>query len=389
MISILSKIFIKDSKNYSDPVVREKYGVLCSGFGIFLNILLFGFKFFIGTISASVAVTADAFNNLSDAGSSIVTILGFKLAGKKPDADHPYGHGRLEYIAGMVVSFLIFLMAFELLKSSVAAIKNPLPVEGGIIPVIVMAGAILVKLYMYIYNHSISKKINSPTMEAVAKDSFGDVIATSVVIISIVLSKFTTLPVDGIGGIVVAFFIAKSGYEALMETMDPLLGLPPEKDFVDAIEKETLAHPPICGIHDLIVHDYGPGRVMISLHAEVPGDSDIFELHDVIDNAEVDIAKKYGCHVTIHMDPIDTKNERLAELKAEAKEIAKSIDEKITIHDVRMVPGQSHTNLIFDAVRPHECALSHDELKKTIGEKIREKHSDINCVITVDDPFVR
>lgn len=388
MISILARIFIKDSKNYTNPQVRGKYGVLCSGFGIFLNVLLFGFKFFVGTISSSVAVTADAFNNLSDAASSLVTILGFKLAGKKPDEDHPFGHGRIEYIAGLIVSFLICLMGFELLKSSISSIRNPVPVEGGIIPVVVMAAAILVKLYMYLYNHSIGKKINSPTMEAVAKDSFGDVIATSVVILSIVLSKFTTLPVDGSGGLVVAFFILKSGYEAAMETMNPLLGLPPEKEFVRAIEAETLAHKPICGIHDLVVHDYGPGRVMISLHAEVPGNMNIFEMHDVIDCAEVDIAKKFGCFVTIHLDPIDTENAQLAELKKEAAQIAKSIDERITIHDVRMVPGTTHTNLIFDAVRPHDCKLSHEELKKTINEKINEKHGDVNCVITVDDPYV-
>lgn len=388
MIKFLAKIFIKDSKNYSDSKVRLQYGMLCSGFGIFLNILLFAFKLTAGIISASVAVMADAFNNLSDAASSVVTILGFKLASKKPDREHPFGHGRMEYISGLVVSFLIFMMAVELVKSSVKSIIHPEPVEGGLIPVIIMVGAILVKFYMYFYNHSVSKKIESPTMEAVAKDSFGDMISTTVVIISILLSKFTTLPVDGIGGLIVAFFIAKAGFESCKETMDPLLGLPPSRELVNAIQDEVLRHKPIFGIHDMIVHDYGPGRLIVSLHAEVPGDNDIYDLHEIIDEAEVSLAIKFNCNATIHMDPIDVKNERLSVLKSVAKEEAEKIDAGISIHDVRIVPGDRHTNLIFDAVRPHECALSHEELKKTLAENIHQRYDDVYCVITIDDPYI-
>ncbi len=388
MIRLLARIFIKDSSNYADSDVRNKYGVLCGGLGIFINILLFVFKFIFGTIAASVAMVTDAFNNLSDAASSLISILGFKLAAKKPDPQHPFGHGRLEYISGLIISFLILLMGFELITDSIGAIKNPSPVEGGIVPVIVMCAAILAKLYMYVYNHGVGKKINSVSLEATAKDSLSDMISTFVVIGSIVASRFTSLPVDGIAGVVVGAFIIKTGIEAAVETIRPLLGMPPEKELVDAIEKELLAHEPICGMHDLVVHDYGPGRLMITLHAEVPGDRNIFDLHDVIDNAEVDISKKIGCHITIHLDPIDVNNARLAELKNVITEECKKIDENIKFHDVRMVPGNTHTNLIFDIVKPFSFKGSDEEIAGLIKNNIHDRVNDVFCVITVDHPYV-
>lgn len=388
MIKFLAKHLIKDYKNYTDTTVRGKYGILCSSFGIFLNILLFAAKLTGGIIASSVAMMADAFNNLSDAASSFISVLGFKLAGKKPDKDHPFGHGRLEYVAGLIVSFLILLMGFELFTSSIESIKNPKTVESGLLPLSIMIAGILVKLYMYLYNHAIGKKISSPTMEAVAKDSLSDMISTTVVIISIILSRFTSLPVDGIGGLVVAVFIFRGGIESCKDTIDPLLGLPTEKAFVDAIEKETMKFHPILGIHDLVVHDYGPGRVMISLHAEVPGNQDIFELHEVIDQAESAISEKFNCMATIHMDPIDTENQRLAHLKLVAKEEARKLDDKCSVHDVRMVPGEKQTNLIFDIVRPHTCRFSADEIKEKLALWIKEREPDVNCVITVDSPFV-
>ncbi len=389
MITLLSKLFIKDYNNYSDTRVREKYGIVCSLLGIFLNIVLFAAKLAGSLIAKSVSMTADAFNNLSDAASSFISVLGFKLSGKKPDADHPFGHGRLEYISGLIVSFLIIFMGIELFRSSADSIIHPKTVEGGIIPAVIMVLSIAVKFYMYLYNHFTAKKIKSPTMEAVARDSFGDMIATSVVIISVIASRFTAFPVDGAGGIIVAAFIIKSGFDSCMETVNPLLGQPPEREFVSEIEAEVLKFNPIFAIHDLVVHDYGPGRLMISLHAEVPGDRNIFELHDVIDNAEVSLAMKFNCAAVIHMDPIDTNNARLDDLKNIAVEESKKLDSRFTIHDVRMIPGDTHTNLIFDLVRPHDCRYSETEIKTRLFQAINQREKAVYTVVTVESPFIR
>lgn len=388
MISLLAKIFIKDSGNYADPKIRRQYGMLCGGFGIFLNIVLFLLKIVFGTLASSVAMIADAFNNLSDAGSSIIQILGFKLSSKNPDLHHPFGHGRLEYISGLIISFLVLLMGFELLKKSIGAIKNPAPVEGGLIPVVVMIFAILIKFYMFCYNRAISKKINSVAMNAASKDSLADTISNLIVIFSIVASRFTTLPIDGICGILVAILIMKTGYESAVETIEPLLGAAPSCEFVKSIEEEALKHSPICGVHDIVVHDYGPGRLMVSLHAEIPGNMNVFEMHDVIDNAEEAIAKKNNCHVVIHSDPIDLTNARLVELKSAIKEEVEIISKEIKFHDVRMVPGITHTNLIFDVVKPFDLKMSDEKLKKTICDAIKKRFQDVICVITVESPFV-
>lgn len=388
MIRLLAKLFIKNNKDYRDQTVREKYGILCGGFGIFLNVILFALKFIFGTLAASVAMVADAFNNLSDAASSIVQILGFKLASKKPDSQHPFGHGRLEYVSGLAISFLILLMGFELIKSSVTKLINPQPQNYNLFSILVMGFAILIKFYMYLYNHQIAKKIDSVTMEATAKDSFSDMISTSVVIISIILSRFTTFPLDGVAGIIVGLFILKTGYEAAKDTIGPLLGNPPSKELVEEIEKELLQHKPIIGMHDLIVHDYGPGRMMISLHAEVPGDMNIFELHDVIDVAEVMISKKFNCSVVIHMDPIDTNNTKLEELKKVLAEELPKIDSKLMFHDVRMVPGPTHTNLIFDVVKPFECTLTDKQLITAINIAVQQHDKSVFCAVTIDAPYV-
>ena len=388
MIRLLAKLFIKNNKDYKNQTVREKYGILCGGFGIFLNVILFALKFIFGTIAASVAMVADAFNNLSDAASSIVQILGFKLASKKPDSQHPFGHGRLEYVSGLAISFFILLMGFELIKSSITKLINPEPQNYNLFSILVMGFAILIKFYMYLYNHQIAKKIDSVTMEATAKDSFSDMISTSVVIVSIIISRFTNFPVDGIAGIIVGAFILKTGYEAAKDTIGPLLGNPPSKELVDEIEKELLKYKPIIGMHDLIVHDYGPGRMMISLHAEVPGDMNIFDLHDVIDVAEVMISRKFNCSVVIHMDPIDTNNTRLEELKKILAEELPKIDKNLRFHDVRMVPGPTHTNLIFDVVKPFECALDNEQLIAEINEAVQQRDKSVFCAVTVDAPYV-
>lgn len=370
---------------------REAYGIKCGIIGICLNVLLFTGKLLAGIFSKSVAVIADAFNNLSDAAASVVTVAGFKLSGKKPDADHPFGHGRMEYVAGLIVSFLILMVGLELLKSSVESILHPEKPDSSIFTVVTLIASICVKCIMYIYNHIIGKKISSPAMEATAKDSLNDCISTAVVLVTVIVSRLMpqlNLPLDGIAGLIVAVFILRSGYEAAKDTVDPLLGVKPEPEFVNEIEKCVLEHKPICGIHDLIVHDYGPGRVMISLHAEVPGDGNIFDLHEVIDEAEVAIADRFGCQVTIHMDPVDVNNPEIEKLKAYIKEVVKKIDEALTFHDLRVVPGQGHTNVIFDIVRPNECALNEDDLKIAFRKAINDYNNHYFAVINIDNPFV-
>ncbi len=389
MIKLLSKIFIKNYTDYQDEQVRSQYGVLCGAFGIFLNAILFTLKFVFGTLAASVAMVADAFNNLSDAGSSLVQILGFKLSAKKPDPDHPFGHGRIEYISGLIVSFLILYMGVALVKDSVLSIIHPKQPDTGVISIVIMGIGILVKLYMYIYNHLVARKIDSVAMEVVAKDSLNDVISTSVVIAALVGSRFTSLPLDGIGGVVVGIFILKTGFEAAKDTIAPLLGSAPSVEFVNQIEEELMKHKPIVGMHDLIVHDYGPGRVMISLHAEVPGNLNIFSLHDVIDVAEHDIAVRFGCQVVIHMDPVDTENKRLEGLKKVLSEEIVKINPELKAHDVRMVPGDTHTNLIFDVVKPFSCILTDEQLKLAIHNAVHARIPDVFCAITVDQPFVK
>ncbi len=395
MLSILAKVFIKNSKNYKNPQVRNQYGILCGVVGICFNIFLFAFKFFAGILSNSVAVVADAFNNLSDATGSIVTILGFKISGKKPDAEHPFGHGRMEYIAGLIVSFLIIIMGYELLKSSIGAIRNPEPPKTDFLTIIILSVSILVKFYMYFYNHSLSKKMNSVVMDATAKDSLNDTISTGVVLFTVVLTiifksfgKEIPVPLDGIAGLFVAIFILKGGFDSAKETVDPLLGKTASKEFADEIEKTVMAHKKICGMHDLVLHDYGPEKSMVSFHAEVPGDENIFELHDEIDNIECEISRKFNCSCVIHMDPIDKNNSEIEKLKKFIIEKAKKIDSNISIHDLRIVPGPSHTNVIFDAVRPFECKYSETELKEFLCNIVKEYNSSYFAVIQIDQPFI-
>lgn len=388
MINLLIKLFIKDKDNLKNPDVRRKYGILCGGTGIAFNVFLFLGKILVGLFSKSVAVMADAFNNLSDAGSSIITMIGFKLAGKKPDAEHPFGHGRIEYISGLIVSMLIILMGFELATSSIKSIIHPEEVTYNISAIIILVVSILVKLYMVFYNKKIGKKISSSAMEATAIDSLSDVIATSVVLLSVIIAKFTSIHIDGYAGLVVALFILYSGFCAGKETIEPLLGTPPEPGLVEEIEETVKKHPEIIGVHDLVVHDYGPGRLMISLHAEVSSHNDFFAIHDVIDNIEVEVSKKFTCETVIHMDPIDTDNHMLENIKQFVKQIVLDINQNLTIHDFRMVPGKTHTNLIFDVVLDDSLKMTEEELRQTIIENVRKEHSDYNCVIKFDLKYV-
>ena len=396
MIKLLATIFIKNKNDFSNPQVRRKYGILCGATGIVLNFFLFCGKLFAGFISKSVAITADAFNNLSDAGSSIISMIGFKMAGKKPDAEHPFGHGRIEYISGLIVSMLIILMGFELASSSINNILNPEKTDYSLLSLIILCVSILVKIYMIIYNKNIGNKISSPTMKATAADSLSDVISSCVVLLTVLvtvaLEKYFNIQLsfslDGFAGLAVSIFIFYSGFSSAKETLEPLLGTAPSKELVENIEKTVLAHEQIIGIHDLVIHDYGPGRLMISLHAEVSSKNDFFEIHDVIDNIEVEIANKFSCDCVIHMDPIETDNEQLNQMKSFVKDVVQNINSELTIHDFRFVPGNTHTNLIFDIVLESSFIGKEEELKTMICTKIKEKNPEYNCVIKFDLKYV-
>lgn len=369
---------------------RQKVGIITSAVGIFLNILLFAGKFIAGLLSKSVAVIADAFNNLSDAAASIISILGFKLSSKSPDREHPYGHGRMEYIAGLIVSFLILVMGWELLKSAVNSIINPQKLNTSLVTVIILTSSILVKIFMFVINLVAGKKINSPALIATAKDSLSDVISTgavlAIVIVTIIFPNIK-IPLDGIAGIIVALLVLWNGIQSTKETMDPLLGLPPDVELVKAIEEEILTHKPIIGIHDLIIHDYGPGRLFITVHAEVPGNQDIFDLHEIIDQTECALDTKFNCLSSIHMDPIDLNNPEVAKVKVYISDVAKKLNPEITIHDLRIVPGENNTNIIFDAIKPYSCNLTDFELTKFLFDKVREYNNHFTSVIKIDKPF--
>lgn len=388
MIRLLSKIFIKGNGDPREAGVRRAYGILCSVTGICLNILLFAGKYLAGVLSGSIAVMADAFNNLSDAGSSLITLIGFKFAGLEADAEHPFGHGRFEYISGFVVAVAILLMGVELAKSSVAKIISPSPVDASILSMAILCVSVGVKLYMCAYNRTIGRKIDSAAMKATAMDSLSDAVATSMVLVSILVAKFTHINIDGWCGALVAVFILYAGYNAAKDTISPLLGQPPAPELIDQIKEITLSYKEITGIHDLVVHDYGPGRIMISLHGEVPGDGDIFELHDVIDRAEKELKEKLGCEAVIHMDPIAVNNAEVDVIKDEVSALVKTINEKLSIHDFRMVKGSTHTNLIFDVVVPFEMKMSDKQVTEDIERLVRERWSNYFVVLSVDHSYV-
>lgn len=388
MIGWLIKHVIKNGEDIKNPEVRRQYGALCSLVGIGLNIALFAGKYLAGVLSGSIAIMADAFNNLSDAGSSLITLIGFKFAGKKPDKEHPFGHGRIEYLSGLAVAAAIVLMGFELAKSSVDKIFHPTAVETSLLSIGILLVSVAVKFYMSSYNKRIGTKIDSAAMRATAADSLSDAAATSVVLAAILIQKFTAVNVDGWCGILVAGFILVAGYNAAKDTLSPLLGQPPEPEFIEEIQRITLAHPEIVGIHDLVVHDYGPGRQMISLHGEVPGNGDIFALHDVIDQAEKELKEQLGCDAVIHMDPIEMDNDAVFEMRKEVAKLAAEVHEEITIHDFRMVTGPTHTNLIFDVVVPYGLKLSDKEVTEAIQKKVSGHWNHCFAIISVDHAYV-
>ena len=389
MITLLSKLLIKDYTNYTSPAVRSRYGMLCGAVGIFLNILLFAGKLIAGTMTGSIGITADAFNNLSDAGSSVITLVGFRLSDAKADKEHPFGHGRFEYIAGLIVSMAIILMGFELGKTSIDKIMHPESVTFSFLAVGILLISIATKLYMYFYNTGVGKKIDSAAMRATAMDSFSDVAATSMVLLSMLIGKWTGWKIDGYAGLLVALFIGYTGIRAAKETISPLLGQQPAREFVEKIETIVMEQDGVIGVHDLVVHDYGPGRRMISLHAEVPADGDMILLHDTVDNLEKLLRKECGCEAVIHMDPVETNNDETNRLHAETVSILASIDAQLTLHDFRVVPGPTHTNLVFDVVVPFEFSMPDEMVKKAISERIHALEGSCYAVIEIDKSSIR
>lgn len=388
MISILAKRFIKDYENMKSPHVRHSYGMLCGIVGILLNIILFAGKFLAGTLSRSIAITADALNNLSDAGSSFITLAGFKLASQKPDPDHPYGHGRMEYLSGLFVSLLIILMAVELLKTSFNKIMYPTDTAISPLVMIILAISILVKLYMSFYNNKIGRKIDSAALLATAADSRGDMISTLLVLVSSAISYFSGIQIDGYCGLLVGLFILYSGFNAAKDTIDPLLGKAPDKEYVEKIEEIVTSHDLILGIHDMMIHDYGPGRVVVSLHAEVPSDGDILEMHDLIDHIEHDLGEMCDCEAVIHMDPISVNDPETAKLKEQIHNIITSIDETLQFHDFRIVKGPTHTNLLFDVLVPYKFPVKDSELIVQIDRKVKELNPTYFIVVKVDHTYI-
>ncbi len=392
MIAFLAKIFIKNSENYGDAQVRGGYGVLIGAFFIVLNAALFAGKLAAGLISRSVSITADAFNNLSDAGSSIITLLGFKLASQKPDTEHPFGHGRFEYIAGLLVSAAIILMGFELLKTSIERIITPEETELSLLSGIILGVSVAVKLYMAFSSGRYSKRLRSPALKATMRDSLSDSAATALVLIAAIVSKITGARLDGWVGALVSVFVLYSGIMSGKETIAPLLGQMPEPEFVDRIKKLVLSTERITGLHDLIIHDYGSGRRMISLHAEVPVEKgDFFKIHDIIDETERRIAAELGCEATIHLDPVALGDERTEKLKARTLEALHAIDPALTLHDFRIVPSETRTTLIFDVVIPYDCRLSEGEVVSAICEAVSRFEGEsgvcFRAVVTADRPF--
>ena len=387
MTELLVKLFVKDSDNITNSKVRGRYGILSGCAGIVVNVILFLAKFLVGTVTNSIAITADAVNNLSDAGSCAVTVFGFKMSSKPADEDHPFGHGRIEYITAMVVSFIVLFMGFELLTQSIDKIRNPEDVTFNLVGAIIIAVSIFGKLWLALFNRKLGKKINSPAMTAVVADSLSDIAATSVTLIALILSNFfPSLHIDGWLGIIVAGFVLKAGYGIFKETLNSLIGEPPTKETVEKLEAKILSYENVTGIHDLILHNYGPDKFFGSVHVEMPSDFDVLYSHDIIDNIERDVMAEFGILLSIHYDPIEVNNTRVNELRVIAETAVKS--KELTIHDFRVVDGPSHTNLIFDVVVPRKFPLSNDDLMAEISSEISKNGTNFFAVMNIEYAFV-
>ena len=388
MINFLIRLFVGKNKDASDTKVRGKYASLAGFTGIVVNILLFVGKLVVGLLAGSVAIIADAFNNISDAGSSVVTLIGFRLASKPVDKEHPLGHGRLEYVTGFIVDVIIILVGFELFKSSLDKILNPYLPTVGNLTLCILGGAILVKLWLFFFYNKIGKIIRSTALKASAFDSISDCAATTLVLVSALVARFWGIGIDGYAGILVAAFIMFTGFKAAKETIDLLLGSPPEQEFVESIYQFAKGYSHVVGIHDVMVHDYGPGRQIVSFHAEVPSDSDINIAHEEVDKMERDMHEKFGCIVTVHLDPIVINDPLVNEHREMVCNAVKEVNPNLSIHDFRMTIGEKSVNLIFDLLLPSDCNLSSEEAEKQVIDKIHEKKENCFCVIRVEHPYV-
>lgn len=388
--SIVRK-FIKNYDDVKNKDVREKYGYLGGIIGILINLLLFGTKVAIGIFSNSIAVIADAFNNLSDVGSSVITIFGFKLASKPADREHPFGHGRIEYISGLIVAFIVMTVGFQFVLSSIERIKNPTPVNFSLIPFLLILVSILFKVWLSSFYGYVGKTIDSSALKASSVDALSDVISSSTVALSLLLSNFFSFPLDGYMGIVVSLIILYAGYNLVKDTLNPLLGMAPDKELVESIQKSVLSYDNICGVHDLMIHNYGPGRIIASIHAEVPCNISIVKIHEIIDKAEKEVSKELDIYLVIHMDPINTNSEDVLNDRNILNEVLEEFPIIKSIHDFRVVGEGEIKNLIFDAVIDVSHHLSKDEehkLIKDIDTSIKKIHSKYNVIITIDKDYL-
>ncbi|MBS6314725.1 MAG: cation diffusion facilitator family transporter [Oscillospiraceae bacterium] len=386
MVNFLIKTFIKNSENTENPKIRQKYGTLSSIVGIICNVLLFLIKYAMGTLSHSISIVSDAFNNLSDCAGCLVTLLGYKMASKPADKNHPFGHGRMEYLTSLIIAALIIFVGIELLKNSVEKIINPVEIRFSFAVLFSLVFSIAVKLWMAVFNAELGKKINSSVLTATAKDSKSDVIATSATLIALICSLFTALPVDGVMGLLVSVFILKSGYDIVKDTVDELLGKPADPEIINHIKEYVLKNDKIIGIHDLIIHSYGPGNMIGSCHVEVKSNESFTEVHDIVDSIEREIHNNLNILMTIHMDPIEVNDMLTNKCKKLVNNIIHSIDSSLDLHDFRIVSGESHTNLIFDLVVPFECKYSNEELKQKIDMQLSKENINYYTVIVFDKP---
>lgn len=388
MTNLLLKLFVRNYSDTKNAEVRMKYGFLGSSVSIVVNLLLSAFKYLIGIITFSVAITADAINNLSDAASGIVTLFSFKMSNRKPDKEHPFGHGRIEYVAALIVGFLVELMGYELIKSSINKIINPEAVIFSYGAVLVLAVSILAKIWLGYFNKKLGKAINSPAMIAVASDSLSDTAATGITLIALIISKFTTLPVDGYMGVIVSLFILRSGFEILKESIGIILGAPPSKELVCQIIETVTSYDGILGIHDLVIHSYGETRIFGTVHIEFSADDDFLAAHETADQIERDVKEKFGIELVVHLDPIMTNDERINSLREMIRAELVSIDRSLSLHDFRVVDGPTRTNLIFDVLIPHDCKFDEEYIKNELNQKVSQIDSRYALVIMFDADYV-
>lgn len=388
MTHLLIKCFIKNPENVTDHKVRESYGLLGSIVGIIANAILCLAKIGVGILFNSMSILADGLNNLSDAGSSVVTLIGFRLSSKPADEDHPYGHARMEYLSGLIVSFIILILGLELIRSSFDKIIHPEALTFSLVMIIVLVLSIVVKLWLALFNRKLGKRIDSTTMLATAADSLNDVLSTSAVLIALIIAKLTGWNLDGYMGVLVGIFVFYSGIQLVKETINPLLGEAPSPELIQTVEEKLMSYPFVCGFHDLVLHSYGPNRYFASVHAEVPSNANLLHCHDIIDSIEKDFQKELGINLVIHLDPIITDDALTNALKSRIETIVSTIDPSLSIHDFRLVSGHTHSNLIFDVTVPVTFHIKAKELAEEIDAKVKELDATYYTVITVDTNYV-